>query len=602
MKKLFLIIFLFVSISVHATTYYVSTSGNDSNSGLTSALAWKTCNMVSWGHTFVAGDNILFKCGDTWKENLYFPHGGSAGNNIVINSYGTGNKPVITAEDDIPNWSVAGNWSNVGNTWSITLSPAPSQIKRLWINGVEVKKCLTTTVSSTEKFYYNTGTSVLYIYSTSNPALVFTSLTTGAIRQEALFLYNSYVKIQNMDFRGGSSTSVRWTNGGYITFDNCNIGWHSDRCGIDVNSTIAGQTVNNCEIKNCTFDTGAPVTFLYDYEDQSTLDGILLQDGCDTWSIHDNTFKDWAHSAFSIVEITAGYSVSNINFYNNYMTAPNIYYGRGIGVIINSGLGSGINIYKNYIYNCPTSNQLSGGQIQFYYNIIDNNNRSAELAAKPWQTCTGLELSNNYSTNPSGTNIWNNTIMNTHDAGIVISPYGAGTYNVSGLDISNNIIFNCGQSSRSGGYSLYEYDQQLGANTFRNNLIYKSGTANVIYYGHDALNNYPNTVTQFNSKNGNGGDVISGNFGIDPLLISIESDISLEYNATSTAKTISLSYPMIDVKGTKYATSVTLQPFTSIVLLKDNDPDDPEVSRTYTNKSASYHKKVIVFHKKVLRY
>jgi len=533
MKRILFLIILLFPLLGYSTRFYVSNTGNDSNNGTSELTPWLTCNMVSFGHTFTEGDIISFKRGDVWKETLFVTKSGSAGNPIVINDYGTGAKPIITAVDELANWKTSASWSNVGNIWQITLLPAPPEIKRIWLNGTEVKKALTAAVTATERFYYNTTTHVFYIYSATNPATTFTSITSGAVRQAAIYIYGSNILLSNIDFQGGSNTSVRISDGDYLTFDGCNIGYQSDRCGIDANSTTAGTTVNNCEVNNCTLDAGAPTNFFYNYEDQSTLDCIRLSDGVDTWSIHNNTFKDWGHGALMIEGLTSGYVSSNVLFYNNYVSCTNIYYGRGFGIVTNKGMGNGNKVYRNYFYDVTVNNQVGSTGCEVYYNIIDGNNRSSEVEAKPWQTGGGIEISNPYTVDVSGTKIWNNTIINTHDAGIILSPYGAGTYNVMGVDISNNIIYNCGQSTRSSGYSLYEYDQQLGANTFRNNIFYKSGTSNVIYYGHSATNTYPHTATTFNSENGNGGDVISGNIQVNPLFTT-----SPNYNLQSSSPAI----------------------------------------------------------------
>jgi hypothetical protein len=55
-----------------------------------------------------------------------------------------------------------------------------------------------------------------------------------------------------------------------------------------------------------------------------------------------------------------------------------------------------------------------------------------------------------------------------------------------------------------------------------------------------------------------------------PIAISNENELSFEYNDTKVIKTVLISQPMIDVMGTKYSTSITLQPFSSVVLIKDN--------------------------------
>jgi hypothetical protein len=63
-----------------------------------------------------------------------------------------------------------------------------------------------------------------------------------------------------------------------------------------------------------------------------------------------------------------------------------------------------------------------------------------------------------------------------------------------------------------------------------------------------------------------------------PQSITNVNELQFEFNATKSPKTVSLSQPMIDVKGTKYSSSVTLQPFTSVVLLKDKNPDLSDVT------------------------
>ena len=65
------IIFYLLPYNVDATVYYVSISGNDSNSGLSENQSWRTLDKVN---NFVAraGDQILFRCGDTWSGTLKF--------------------------------------------------------------------------------------------------------------------------------------------------------------------------------------------------------------------------------------------------------------------------------------------------------------------------------------------------------------------------------------------------------------------------------------------------------------------------------------------------------------------------------------------------
>ncbi|MCX5656485.1 MAG: right-handed parallel beta-helix repeat-containing protein [Planctomycetota bacterium] len=92
------------AISAQATTYYVSqSSGNDNLTGQAAAPQgangpWKTLAKASAAN-YVAGDQILLKCGDTWNEELRPKGNGTPAKPIVIGSYGEGKKPVIDRED-----------------------------------------------------------------------------------------------------------------------------------------------------------------------------------------------------------------------------------------------------------------------------------------------------------------------------------------------------------------------------------------------------------------------------------------------------------------------------------------------------------------------
>lgn len=81
---------------VTGTIYYIdATGGDDGDTGLSEALAWQTISKIN-GSTFNPGDRILFKCGETWAEQLTIPSAGIRLHPITLGSYGTGAKPIIT--------------------------------------------------------------------------------------------------------------------------------------------------------------------------------------------------------------------------------------------------------------------------------------------------------------------------------------------------------------------------------------------------------------------------------------------------------------------------------------------------------------------------
>lgn len=77
------------------TIYYVdSLRPDDSGDGKSPETAWKNLDKVN-ATTFSPGDQILFKRGGSWNGQLYPKGSGTQGSPVIIDMYGTGNKPII---------------------------------------------------------------------------------------------------------------------------------------------------------------------------------------------------------------------------------------------------------------------------------------------------------------------------------------------------------------------------------------------------------------------------------------------------------------------------------------------------------------------------
>lgn len=85
---------LMLPVSAWAVTYYVDPAGNDANNGTSTATPWQTLGKVN-ATTFAPGDQILLKAGGIWSGQLHPLGSGTNTNPIIINRYGTGNKPCI---------------------------------------------------------------------------------------------------------------------------------------------------------------------------------------------------------------------------------------------------------------------------------------------------------------------------------------------------------------------------------------------------------------------------------------------------------------------------------------------------------------------------
>src|SRR5450755_2276793 len=97
MNKLLTLLFLFFSTGNFASTYYVSSTGDDGNPGTSIGGAWATIDKVN-NSTFLPGDTLYFEGGHTFNGSILLTasDANDPANIFVISSYGTG-RAVIDA-------------------------------------------------------------------------------------------------------------------------------------------------------------------------------------------------------------------------------------------------------------------------------------------------------------------------------------------------------------------------------------------------------------------------------------------------------------------------------------------------------------------------
>lgn len=106
---------LFFSASVLGADYYVSSSGSDANAGTQSSpirTLWKANALP-----LVAGDRVLLKKGDTWREILR-PRPG-----VYYGAYGEGQPPILHGGTLVDQWQIEGDHLRLdynGETTAIT--------------------------------------------------------------------------------------------------------------------------------------------------------------------------------------------------------------------------------------------------------------------------------------------------------------------------------------------------------------------------------------------------------------------------------------------------------------------------------------------------
>lgn len=235
-----------------ATTYYVSSSdpaASDSNAGTSSSAPWATIAKVN-SSSFSAGDQVLFKKGDKWREGLNFPSSGTETNKITIGSYGSGtDKPTISGGTVLPNtgWMVHDSANNIYKkplTWkafALLVDDEPAVYRLFPADLLEDNQfCL----------YLN---ELYYRDSTGSPN------TTGktfdaAIRSHAISIVsNPNVIIDGFQLECTNSALVNLSNSPRVEVRNCALRAANSDGAIDA----AGVNISSCRyaiVENNTFE------------------------------------------------------------------------------------------------------------------------------------------------------------------------------------------------------------------------------------------------------------------------------------------------------------------------------------------------------------
>src|SRR5258706_10893664 len=104
-KSFFILTILFcAAINGFATNYYFSATGNNTNSGTSSASPWLTLSKLS-GVTLQPGDQVLLNRGDIFAGGISINQSGGTGNPIIFSAYGSGAKPIITGFVTVSAWT-----------------------------------------------------------------------------------------------------------------------------------------------------------------------------------------------------------------------------------------------------------------------------------------------------------------------------------------------------------------------------------------------------------------------------------------------------------------------------------------------------------------
>ncbi|QJD78194.1 NPCBM/NEW2 domain-containing protein [Spirosoma rhododendri] len=116
-------------VSHAQTTYYVASSGRDTNDGKSAGSPFQSVSRASQ-LALQPGDQVLFRRGDTFAGTLTINQLGTDGKPIVVDAYGSGAKPILTGAVPVGNWTSVGN-----NVWQAGCATCGNSVAGVYSNG-----------------------------------------------------------------------------------------------------------------------------------------------------------------------------------------------------------------------------------------------------------------------------------------------------------------------------------------------------------------------------------------------------------------------------------------------------------------------------------
>lgn len=108
------------------TTYYVASSGSDTNSGQSLDAPFQTLTKLNT-LTLRPGDAVLFRRGDTFRGTLAIRQAGTPNAPIRIDAYGNGERPILSGSLPLTNWT-----QTATNKWQAPCPDCGSRVTGLF--------------------------------------------------------------------------------------------------------------------------------------------------------------------------------------------------------------------------------------------------------------------------------------------------------------------------------------------------------------------------------------------------------------------------------------------------------------------------------------
>ncbi len=513
-----------LALGAHATNYYVSETGNDSNTGTSQSQAWRTIDRVNQViYNLQPGDQILFKRGGTYRGMLILGSSGTSSTPITVGAYGSGNDPVLSGAKALSGWSL-----HQGSIWKVAVTAEPRHVfcanelmtlarypNTGWLRNDQGAGTYINDADLTQPAgHWNGAQLVVRSSNWSYDVTTVTNYTPGQLQFNDIYFnldtlhwgYYLQNKLSELDaqkewyydapngdlyFRAPGNADPNtlpveastldqglWIqpNRHHIVVQNITFTRYADRA-------IYLETADHITVQNCTFEDLGQAMYSYGHHNafQNNLvqrtykTGLRIIDNNTT--ISGNTFESVAMQP-GLGESNWGYMGVRVSGDNNVVRENRLHTIGYIGISVESNTL----VERNFVQNalallndgCGIGMDNSNGLIMQDNIIVDTQGNLESCAPNGneyWNIAFGIYFGN---LSVQNTIIQRNTVANCSGGGIHVDH----TMLSDGNQIKDNLLFNNAQqisfsdfSNYSGPgavypYSVPSYDQTISGNVF----------------------------------------------------------------------------------------------------------------------------------------
>ena len=472
----------------------------------------------------------------------------------------------------------------ISNHTSHTLTYAPTSEGALTGYGYFIQSDLRTLDQANEWFYDGTK---FYIYGDPTSKKVEVSAYTNGVSINSF----DYITFDHLSITGYGKNGFDIVDGSYISIKNCTIKFcgetgvygydetngNSTGCiisdnvinqingsGIYISSQFSNSYISGNIIKNIGMIVGS--THATGWE--LTMQGIILGNSSYRQLNNTNTIVEY-NNLDSIAYCGISMYGTNITTRYNLVNHFGMKLNDGGGIYTYSLVPDPVyvqtisnNIVLNGVGNHDMTSHNLYNDVRGIY--LDGYTKGVTVLNNTVTLCSGPNFFINGGRNCT---IKNNTIYDARagsPANLFINRFSNTVDLYASLDFENNLII-CKDANESAIEYVSSYGAPSATSIFNNNYYARPINDNNIFY----------VVPLGTSTNLAGWQTYTGkeaNSHKSPVAIPDTASIQLKYNASKSDKVIALAKPMIDITGAKYATSITLAPYTSAVLMVDPNP------------------------------